>query len=271
MSKKSYEIITLGCNCEPRGYLTAWNLIPTKTKGRLSLPFDLSVHNIDIVNQLIKNNFSTYLDKLRYGYRSGNRYYWTNFDDEVIYYHDFHDKPHYHKKMIKRYSQRIKNFQKMSTSEHFVFFLINLDANSATANDLNELYENLKNYRQGQEFALLAWDQYNLINHEELNREIKIVSHRTPESNSLNAWDVTRKKDSKLLEHDKILKEFVINSIKEHGFEIKYYKLAMQDKIKYFLKYNLPKLFAITNNWIDNRKTLILFGKKINLWKLPED
>lgn len=271
MDKNQYEIVTLGFNCEPRGYLTAWNLIPTKTKGRLSLPFDLSVHRIDIVNELIKEDFSTYFNKLRYGYRSGNRYYWTNFDDQVIYYHDFHDKPHYHKKIIKRYLSRIDNFKKMSKGEHFVFFLINLDKDGITAKDLNELYENLKDYRQCKDFALLVWDQYCIINHEELNDKIKIISHKTPENNSLNAWDVTRKKDGKLTEHDKILKDFVINSIKEQGLEVKYYKIAIQDKIKYFIKYNLPKLFAVTNNWVDNRKAVILFGKTINLWKLPED
>ncbi len=264
---KEYEILTLGGNCGPRTLLTTWNLIPTKAKGRLSLPFDLSVHKINIVAQQIKEDFENYLKGARYGYRSGNRYYWTNFNDDVIYYHDYINTPDIHK-FEKRYIQRIKNFRKLSKETPYVFFLVNC-LKDTTAQDLNELYEALKSYRE-KPFQLLVWQGAD-IDTSQLNSEIKILCDNGPEQNGLSAWDRNRKIPQEEIDYQNKLKKFVTDNIKEQGFEVQHFELAFKDKMKYFIKYDLPRMFTITNNWVTNRKVLILFGLKIDLWKLPED
>lgn len=48
------------------------------------------------------------------------------------------------------------------------------------------------------------------------------------------------------------MKQFVIDCIKEEGFEPEYYSLSLKDKIKFYVKWTLPKMFSITNNWVDN-------------------
>jgi len=266
-NKDKYEIITLGGNCGPRTLLTTWNLIPTKAKGRLSLPFDLSIHKISIVAQQIKEDFENYLKGIRYGYKSGNRYYWTNFNDEVIYYHDFINIPDI-RKIESRYTARINNFRKLSKETDYVFYLVNC-LEDTTAQDLNELYEALKSFRE-KPFKLLAWQGAN-IDSTQINPEIKVLYKRGPAQNGLSAWDKNREIPQEEIDYKNALKQFVIDNIKEEGFEVQYFELALKDKLKHYIKYDLPKAFTITNNWVDNRKMLVLFGKKFNLWKLPED
>lgn len=262
-----YEILTLGGNCGPRTLLTTWNLIPTKARGRLSLPFDLAVHKISIVIQQLKEDFENYLKGIRYGYKSGNRYYWTNYNDDVIYYHDFINTPNI-KKIEQRYINRINNFKNLSKNSEFVFYLLSC-LKGTTAEDLNLLYDVLKTYRE-KPFRLLVW-QGSEIDTNKLNHEIKILTAKGPEQNGLSAWDRNRIVPPEEVEYLNKMKQFIIDSIEEEGFEVKYYKLALKDKFKHFIKYDLPKLFTITNNWVSNRKVLVLFGFKINLWKLPED
>ena len=271
MKKNDYEIVTLGFNCQPRGELTAWKLIPTKSKGRLSLPFDLALHSANLVVKQIKEDFKNYLKNMRYGYQSGNRHYWTNFNDSVIYYHDFHDKPNFHKKIIDRYQKRIENFRNLSKNQPFVFFLVNCQPDVTTTKDINEMYEALKEYRQGKPFRLLVWDTYERISVKELNPEIKIICDKNPEDNPMNAWDRNKKKSSAIIEHDRKKKVFIENAIKEEGFEVQYYEISLKDRFKYFIKYNMQSMFSITNNYVDNCKVIIIFGKTIKLWKLPED
>ena len=267
MKQNNYEILTLGGNCGPRTLLTTWNLIPTKAKGRLSLPFDLSVHKTKIVIQQIKEDFENYLKGIRYGYKSGNRYYWTNYNDEVIYYHDFINNPDI-KKIEQRYTTRINNFRNLSKNSEFVFYLVSC-LKDTTAEDLNELYEALKQYRV-KPFKLLVW-QGSEIDTSILNSEIKILTAKGPEQNGLSAWDRNRKIPQEEIDYLNKMKQFVVDNIKEQGFEVQYHELALKDKLKHYIKYDLPKAFTITNNWVDNKKVLVLFGKKFNLWKLPED
>lgn len=263
---KDYEIVTLGYNCEPRLYLTQWELIPTKIKGRLSFPFDLAIHSLSIVNDQLINNFQNYLEKIRYGYKINKKYYWTNFYDYTVYYHDFSNKPHLHKKILKRYKKRIENFKNVLKNEKYIFFVLNCEPENISAEDINVLYENLLNIRK-LPFRLLIWNRFENIDVKILNPAIKVFTEKTPKIKIAETLKNSKENEVIENEHKQHLKDFVIKTIKEEGFNIKIYKKSLQDKIKNFFKYNFHNIFSVTNS-LENYKIIIFFGKKFKLFKI---
>lgn len=267
---KEYDIITLGPDCRSRGYLTGWMLIPTKNSGRLSFPFDLAVHHTDVVVKHLHEDFENYFTNIKYGYKSVNRYYWTNDNDRTIYYHDLDCGDNYNK-FHKRYNNRIKNFQKtLKNDDKFLFFVTFFTSQTGKPEDINNLYNELKLYRNDKPFKLLVYDIEDVLKNHNINPDVKILVSLIPDENPMGNWDKTKDASDEMRKYLNKLKELTIQSIKEEGFDVIYYQKNYKDKFQSWIKYKLPQIFSITNNWVDHYKVMILFGHKFNLFKIKD-
>lgn len=117
-------IISLGEDCLPRTLATRWGMKLPRLLGELTCPFDLSVHPIEGVAEILKSSFSNYLQRSdirfdqslnhpinsRYGilwnHETGVR--WT--EDNFQLLDDL-------------YERRIKNFNKLTREKPSVAFL----------------------------------------------------------------------------------------------------------------------------------------------------
>lgn len=267
---KEYDIVTLGPDCRSRGYMAGWKLIPTKNSGRLSFPFDLAVHHTNVVIKHLHEDFKNFFTNLKFGYKSGNRYYWSNDNDKTIYYHDY-DCCNNFKKFHKRYSNRIKNFQNVvKNDDKFLFFLTFYTSLTATPDEINTLYDELKLYRNNKPFKLLIYDIEDVLKDYNINPDVKILVSIMPDENPMGNWDKTKDASEEMIKYLNKLKELTIQSIKDEGFEVKYYQANYKDKIQAWIKHKLPLVFSVTNDWVDHYKVMIIFGHKFNLFKLKD-
>ena len=72
MTKKTYEIVSLGTNCLPRTILTRAGIKPTKAEGELSTPFDLVAHKLSNIVHYLQTDFSDYFDDIYFDIRKRN-------------------------------------------------------------------------------------------------------------------------------------------------------------------------------------------------------
>lgn len=61
-----YTLISLGFDCLPRTLAAKYGLIQTRSAGRLTCPFDLSVHPLPALNKLLLSDFALYGDSEKY-------------------------------------------------------------------------------------------------------------------------------------------------------------------------------------------------------------
>jgi hypothetical protein len=103
------NIVSLGDNCIPRNILTRFGLKKTKAEGELSTPFDLAIHPVSTVAELIDTGFCDYLNpaelKIGYGHPVHDRL-------RVMFNHESPTefRVNNYEKLISRYKARIANF-----------------------------------------------------------------------------------------------------------------------------------------------------------------
>lgn len=165
--RQNYHIVSLGHNCLIRVVTTAVKLKPRKMYGEKSCPFDLANHNsLKQINQLIKTDFKYFFDDLEF-----QQNIWINKKINSQYVHEEHFSK---EKFEKRYKQRIQNFLNILNSEKTVYFIYSSLNKPINSNEIEELYNILKQKRQNKKFKLIIL----CSEHIQVNKEIiQIISN----------------------------------------------------------------------------------------------
>lgn len=166
-SGKTYEIVSLGVNCLPRTVLTRKNIKPRKAQGELSCPFDLVVHSAERITYYIENDFADYFDDLSFRVRKKcfldfrQKGIWEK-TDGTKFFHDKDCKVNDREKIVKRISARIDNFRKILENERPIIFVQSVK----DGEDIENLYNVLKNKRKDKIFKLVILDFNNIVQKE---------------------------------------------------------------------------------------------------------
>ena len=149
LPRDKFHIISLGTNCFPRLTLTLWEMKPRKAEGELSMPFDLSVHPLDTIVQVLKTDFSGYFDDIVYDDEHG---YWINPKLHIQFVHDHeNDKQVF----IERFQRRIKNLFDVMQDDKPCLFVCHVFGD-AHPQKVNELYEFLAQRFKHKKFKLVV-------------------------------------------------------------------------------------------------------------------
>lgn len=146
-----YKIISLGWNCLSRSLPTEWKLKPRREQGEKSTPFDLSMHDIKYMADIIQSHFKEYLqDTVKF-----NETEWKNKQFNIIYNHD--EDCQTKADFDKRYLDRIKNFFDILSTDIPVLFIYNCrDDGSDDINDILKLKETVLKISKSKKSRFLA-------------------------------------------------------------------------------------------------------------------
>ena len=133
LNKDDYNIVSLGWNCLSRTIPTQWGIKKQKDEGELSYPFDLSMHDVKYIPQVIQNDFYDYLDNVE---KKDN--IWCNTTYNIIFNHD--ETCQTIDEFQTRYLNRIKNFSNILQSNKPSLFIYNArDDGSDSIKDIENL------------------------------------------------------------------------------------------------------------------------------------
>lgn len=160
LAKESpYSIISLGPSCYPKTILTRWKLKKTRAHGEKTLPFDLAwIHEAVFITEFIQHDFEDFFGDLQYitGIKC-----WDNFR-KINFSHETNFGPKDKDLLIEKYTKRIANFQKQINDKKPVLFVQFLKDKSV-GEDVNNLYNTIKNIRGDMPFELLVIDCDDLV------------------------------------------------------------------------------------------------------------
>lgn len=117
------SFISLGINCFNRVVLTRHHLKRHKKDGELSLPFDLCVCPLKSIIKCIEEDFENYFNDIKW---NKNKNIWENPNLKITYNHDLDCSPIDKQKLIKRYTNRIKNFRDILMNDEKKQFIISI-------------------------------------------------------------------------------------------------------------------------------------------------
>lgn len=134
--RANYHIVSLGSNCLPRGLATAIKLKPRRFYGEKSCPFDLYNSDLKSNIELIENDFSNFFEIINLKYFP-------------------HDEQLTKEEFVKRYQNRIKNFQEIMQSDKILYFIYSDYKSLPLRDDILKLYNVLKAKRLNKSFKLI--------------------------------------------------------------------------------------------------------------------
>lgn len=143
-----YHLISLGYNCFARMTFNYWGLKPRKADGEKTMPFDISVHPLESVCQLLESHFAHYFDKIEFSDK-GNC--WINPEFKITFVHDHeNDKELF----LERYHSRIKALDEAIGDDiPCLFFAYN--EGEIEAAKINQLYQILLKICSHKPFKLI--------------------------------------------------------------------------------------------------------------------
>ena len=123
--KYDYTLVSLGFDCLPRTISAKYGLIGSRASGRLTCPFDLSVHPLKSVITLLSSGFSGYFNSEHMEVIENKIP--RNKILNILFNHDRNPESHADdfKGFMDIYRARVNNF-KLYTSRDNVLFLINV-------------------------------------------------------------------------------------------------------------------------------------------------
>lgn len=139
------HIISLGLDCAPRIFLTKHGFKKTKKQGELTSPFDLAIHKVQSIIDLLKNKFQDYYNP-KYLYIDDSSLHSkivnSKYDAEFVHESDYlNDNKEYnfnthqfiqqninysendYEKLADRYKKRVQNFYKNVNDNNIIFTL----------------------------------------------------------------------------------------------------------------------------------------------------
>ncbi|MCQ2788780.1 MAG: papain-like cysteine peptidase [bacterium] len=253
--KEKYQIISLGSNCFPRVLLTEYYLIKTKLQGRKTMPFDLASHSAEVLINHLETDFRFYYDGIKIDVKTKE----IRNEKTGSYYP--HDKNCLDiDKLKERYDKRIENFKEALNDEAFVFFVI---WDKYEDEILHKLYDMLCKIRKENTFKLLVWNYgENQICID--NENISIKNRQLP-CKDWNWADEKEKKEKASIDYKTDLIDFTENEIQKCGFEVKFYKPKLSEKINKKIKKIIKFIFSVNNDGTKKIKYLCLLGIKFKL------
>lgn len=216
--KKKCQIISLGANCMVRSVLTRHGIKPSKADGELSYPFDLAIHPVSVVVDVLENNFENYFKGLYFSKNrrhildiSKKRDVWKK-DDGTCFNHDTDCGENDFEKLKARFSNRIDNFNKALSSGVPILFVIYIrDVESRKY--INRLYDLLQLRLRGGVFLLAVID-FNGIAKNDFYPQIKVLNLPEPCEDYFDSWYRSKFRKSPLGPYtEKCICEFVQNII----------------------------------------------------------
>ncbi len=134
--RANYHIVSLGSNCLPRGLTTAIKLKPRRFYGEKSCVFDLYNSDLKRNIELIETDFKDFFSDIDL----------KNFP---------HDNSLPREVFVKRYQNRIKNFQDIMQSDKMLYFIYSDYDKVPKRDDILRLYKVLKDKRKNKPFKLI--------------------------------------------------------------------------------------------------------------------
>jgi len=159
LQKRSTQIVSLGEDCLSRTLPTRWRLKPRKAEGELTYPFDLAVHSVDSIIQLLDNDFKFYTDK-RFLRLAQNKII-VNSKYGVTFNHESGDSfaQNDYSLLVEVVNRRVANFRDLAIREGSLIFIIHTRRNSSmSAESLQDLANILENYFTGKSFSIIVID-----------------------------------------------------------------------------------------------------------------
>jgi hypothetical protein len=153
--KNEVTLVSLGYDCLPRTMLAKYGLIASRADGRLTMPFDLAVHPIIAVKNLISTDFGNYALSENISFaKQGHAII------PQLGVHLNHDIPTAEmedpvKEIVKRIDRRVRAFRGLKKSRKLIFVH---HVQNATPNDCIELLGLLKRYFPKKEVRLIVVD-----------------------------------------------------------------------------------------------------------------
>lgn len=146
INRNDYYIVSLGWNCVSRVITTRWELKKTKNQGETSDPFDLCMHDVKFLPQIIRSSFKNYFDDVK----KINDKLWENDKLKILYNHD--DDLNTKEEFIERYKKRIDSFfGKLQSSKPILFIYNSREEGTDDFDDIielkNTLYDLIQNNR----------------------------------------------------------------------------------------------------------------------------
>lgn len=135
-----YSIVSLGVNCYAKTFLTKHRFKRKRDAGELTLPFDYTFYtDAKYITEFIENDFNEYFEEIYYVKESN---YWGK-ARKIFFSHEKDFTENDKDKLIKMYSNRIKNFYSVVCSKKpLLFFQILTDKENGE--DVQKLFEVLK-------------------------------------------------------------------------------------------------------------------------------
>lgn len=166
-----YEIVSLGTSCYPKTILTRHKLKKTRAHGEKTLPFDLAwYHRASFITEFVQNDFEGFFSDMQYIENIGC---WDNFR-KINFSHETSFGKEDKQLLIEKYKKRIESFKEILSNTKPVLFVQFLNTESV-GEDVEALYEVLKQKRGAKPFELLVVDAADLIkNHSEKVNILKI-------------------------------------------------------------------------------------------------
>ena len=211
-----YKIVSLGCDCAVRRYLTLGGLKKTKRDGELSMPFDLCYIPMKSLKKILSNNFSDYFNNLYYK-DWGKSNFWKNGKYNIRYNHDKDCGKQDYEKFIKRFIARIVNFELTLKHAPFIFFVIK---SSQSYKEQKDLFNILKRKRKNKPFVLIVLDTNCRIKGKDSNNDIKILKLHHPFPKEGDWWRDEYIRSAESINFQKQICEFVKDVIKTQGFAL---------------------------------------------------
>jgi hypothetical protein len=90
VAREPFHIISLGYDCLLRTLCAKYGMIESRRGGRLTMPFDLSVHPLNAVVSLVERDFEQYQDASAYKAVEGGMPYHRKLN--ILFNHDAHPK-----------------------------------------------------------------------------------------------------------------------------------------------------------------------------------
>lgn len=209
--QKNIDFISLGYNCLTRRVLTEIGLMKTKEQGQLTMPFDLCVTMPNMVDEILKHDFSGYLKNIVYD-REKNGYYNNKY--HIYYNHDKDCKNSFlgKIKIIRRYKNRINNYKSIIASDKTLIFVLNNYYQSE--NIINNLYDTIqKSLNKHKKFYFFLLDLECKIKPNFLNENIILCQKMHPWDHIDHWWYPENLQGFNNLRDE--LKPMIINLLKE--------------------------------------------------------
>lgn len=221
-------IVSLGCDQMVQEYLTEAKIYQITEQNKT--PFDDCYVNLKGVINTIKRNFDKFYATFTFCKERG---YWID-EENGFYYNKDKDCQDSYNTFKERIDKRIYNFKNLMLSPAPIFFILKASSDSE---NINILYNLLKNKRREKPFKLIVIDQWNKL--KGLNPQIIHCQIQSPYKDNTQWYNPAYNKNPEAIKYS----QDIVNYIKR---EIKYHKKTSKKSIFIKASSNTEKRISLS-------------------------